>query len=251
MLLTKVLVIIILVIIIYVIYSLISFKEDLPEHDYKAIRSTLQTGDIILFSCNEHDSALDKLMYGLRTKLLGSEYGHVGLIFKSSSGEIYLVECTDKSHIGHWFEVPFNNKNKGGVRIINFDKLIEEYYEKTKAYFAVMSTYYPIPNKLFTSKLSKYTDIIFENKNILICLVAIDTYMSHDLAVKAIQKLNTNNDRTNRMMCSEFVYDFLYECGVVDNYCSKLFWPHLFPSVYFNMLSKVKYSKPIKFCYLT
>ena len=64
------------------------------------IKSKLKSGDIILFACKKHNSIFNHLIYNSRTKFVGSEYGHGGLILRINN-KLYVLECTHHTHVGH------------------------------------------------------------------------------------------------------------------------------------------------------
>lgn len=246
--------IIIIAILIILLYLYLKGKtaDDSAKYVYNEIKEHLKTGDIILFSCKSHGSMADKGAYLLRTKFLGSEYGHVGLIVRTDN-DIYLIECTDKKHTGEKHAHLLNKSGKGGIRIIQFDKLIEEYYQENAAVFAVMSISKRLPNDLILNQFYKYDHYIFEDKKILFTLAAVDIVSSPDTANNLLQSMRTkNNERNEKMMCSEFVYDILYRCGVVHYYSPKIFWPHHFTNGKLQNLTKYPYTftDPIKFKYI-
>lgn len=241
---------IILIILILATLIVLNFKVTPPRYNYQTIRPYLKTGDIILFSCNYYDLTIANLEYGFRTKLLGSEYGHVGIIVRDPSGRLYLLECTGHTHTAYKQAKHFNKQGKGGLRVIDFDVLVEKYYQENNALFAVMFINKEIPNSLILSKIDKYKNRIFENKNILVPLALVDIFLSHSISKKMLEFLeNKGDERFKRIMCSEFVYSILYDCGVVEKYPAKLFWPHLVSNDKLKKLSNYKYHGPVKFFY--
>ena len=72
----------------------------------------------------------------------------------------------------------------------------------------------------------------------------IDVFISHSLA----QFLSRKMISSKNMMCSEFVYQILIDCGVLKSeYPKKLFWPFKISEDEFRELEKVRYSKPYRF----
>lgn len=241
---------IILIILIFAIIIIINYKVTPPRYNYKTIRPYLKTGDIILFSCDYYNSTIANLAYDFRTKLVGSEFGHVGVIVRDPSGKLYLLECTDYIHTAQDIAKKFNDQGKGGLRMIDFDVLIKEYHKENNAVFAVVFIDREIPNSLILSKIDKYKNQIFEKRTVLLSLAFTDIVLSHDMAKRIIMYLkNRNGKKYNRMICSEFVYSILYDCGVVKKYPAKIFWPHFMSNGKLQKLSNGKYSLPIKFIY--
>ena len=107
-----------------------------PTYKYADIKNKLKTGDIMLFSYKKHQSKIHEIFYYCRTKLLGSEYGHVGIVIRDND-KLFLLECTDSDHIGNNKSFHFNNYGKGGVRIIELETLLKEYENGYMGIFGV------------------------------------------------------------------------------------------------------------------
>lgn len=242
------LIIITIIIILFIIYILIFVKKsDKYQHDpyyhYPDIRKMLKTGDIILFSCKKTKSFYKTLEYYFRTELLGSEYGHVGIIVKNND-KIFVVECVAPNVCADQYAYHLNNFGKGGVRIVELDILLEEYYRDNEAIFAIKFINKEIPYLTIMEKLKKYSNCIFDEKYKLFILGFIDICISHSLCQKIFRK---NGDK---IMCSEFVHSILKDCGILRQYPSKLFWPHLVTrDEVFDLLQNVSYSRPYKFIF--
>jgi hypothetical protein len=243
-----IIVIILIIIVLFVSYQYVTFKDTPVTHIYSEIRPTLKTGDVILFACKRLGSLTEKIAYTMRTKTVGSEYGHAGLVIKEGE-HLYLIECTAYNHTSMEKSYPLNKKGMGGVRIIDLDILLQDYYKECSAVFAVMHINKAIPNQMIFDKLDKYQDLIFEDKKVLFSLAAIDFLSGLTPAKKALEFSNRSGDRDRKLMCSEFVCDILQELGVIDKYPSKLFWPHVLSNGTLVKLSHGRYSNPIKFYY--
>ncbi|QGR53978.1 hypothetical protein [Moumouvirus maliensis] len=241
----KIIIIGIIFFILFIIFIYILNKKtssDELEYNYTDIRKYLKTGDIILFSCKKHENILDELQYFSRTTLLGSEYGHVGLIMREND-KIYVVECTDNNHTGDNYAWRKNNYKKGGLRIINLDVLLKEYYKSHLGAYGIRFISEPIPNDIFLDKIKKYYDMPFESKFTLFALAFVDICISHDIS----SELSNILADKNKLMCSEFTHDILYRCGILKPYPSKIFWPYLIDNELFDSLHDSKYSKLYKF----
>lgn len=228
----------------YIVLTISCFKEPLSTHSYHQLRNTFKTGDIVLFCCKMHDN-MEKIKYDLRTKLLGSEYGHAGLVLRDNDDTLYVIECTDHLHTGHKEAILANNYKRGGIRLINMDILLKEYYLENNAVFAILPIKESLNNDLVKSKLAAYTNVIFENKLFLVALASTYFLVSAHLA----QWFSEYFQQQNRMMCSEFVYHLLYQCGVMHAYPSKLFWPQSFTDGTLQKVAKVPYGSLIKMVY--
>lgn len=235
---------IIILMIISVFTHIIKLKTSnnskLYPHDY--IRGKLKTGDIILFSAQIYDSKLKEITYTARTSFLGANYGHLGIIYRDGD-DIYVVESTNINHIGDDVAFRFNNYKKGGIRIINYDILMQKYSAKHKGIFSVKFLDKPIPNDKFLKKLVKYKKVIFPNTIKLVCLLIIDVFISKYFAKFISSKIIKDKN----MMCSEFVHSMLQDCGVLSYYPSKLFWPFKIATQDFKNIQKIRYSKPYRF----
>lgn len=215
-----------------------SYKLYDPEH----IRSKLKTGDIILFACRKYSNMFNKIAYTARTSFLGANYGHLGLIYREGD-DIYVVESTNKGHAGKSKAFQLNKKDKKGVRIINYDTLMNIYSKKYKGMFSVRFIDKPISNKKFMKTLDKYTNITFPSVYKLVIVLFIELFISKNLAKIVSDKLIDDNSMT----CGNFVYSMLRDCGVLSEYPEKLFWPYKISTDSFKDIQKVNYSKLYRF----
>ncbi|MEM0354091.1 MAG: hypothetical protein QXW79_00780 [Thermoplasmata archaeon] len=240
--------IIIFVLIVVILYIILFVRKNDPSiydpiYNYFELRSKFKTGDIIFFSCRRGGSLYNMIEYYFRTTFIGSQFGHVGLVIRNERNELYVLECTKHYHCANNHVIRLNERGMGGVRMIDMDILIREYHRRNNALFAVRFISREIPLTLVKSVLNKYRDVTFESKYWLYLLGIIDICFSHRLA-KFLLLLTEKK----KMMCSEFVHNFLYQCGVLGYYPSKLFWPHLFnDDRIMKELENVKYSKIFKF----
>ena len=248
------LIIIIILLTLFFLYILFYYRNSNQTdneivYNYKDIKKDLKSGDIILFSCNKYSSIVDEIGYICRTKLLGTAYGHVGIVF-NNNGNLFLVECTDDNHTARQYATHLNNKKRGGIRIIELDTIISEYYKENKGFFGVKFIEKEIPTQRMIDNILKYQNVIFEIKIVLIGLIIIDLYISNDSVTKISHIYTKNETIMDKMMCSEFVYKLLFDCDVVNYYPRKIFWPHLFVNGKFDELTKINYSQPLKFTYV-
>lgn len=240
--------VILILILLVIIYFLIFVRKknlytNYPIHNYSDIRNNLKTGDVILFSCTAHQNIVCEMKYYIRTELLGSEFGHVGLILRHNN-KLYCVECTTYHHPGYKYAYHLNDKKEGGIRIVNLDKLLSDYDASYDAIFAVKHIEKEIDSKLMLKKLREYKDIIFSSKMQMLVSATIDIAISHKLSTSVSKSMNMN-----RMICSQFAYHILREFDVLDDYPDYLFWPVLYVDGTFDKLSRVKYSDVTKFRY--
>ena len=239
-------IIIIIVLILFLMYVLFFINQnDKKIHKYSEIKDKMKTGDVLLFSCKTHPTLFNHIQYYVRTNLLGSEFGHVGVVIRDKD-ELYFVECTDVNHTGDSMAKRLNNYGKGGVRIIKLDYLLEKYHKKYNGIFGIRFISREISNKMIFREIGKFKDKIFENKTKLLFLGFVDICISHSLASQLSNILSDNK----RIMCSQYTHELLYNCGAVDKYKSHLFWPHLFDDGnVFDHLQKISYSHTYKFVF--
>ena len=238
-------IIIIFILILILLYILFSVNNDnSPIYYYEDIKDKLTTGDIILFSREIYDSVLDKILYDTRTKLLNSIYGHAGIILKINN-VLYIIECCGYYQTGYAHANHLNNQKMGGVRIINLDTILKDYYKNYKGICAVKFISREIPNSVIMQNIIKYQNMIFEKGKNVCFLAVADLLISHKFAENISKKFSDK-----RMFCTEFLHSLLCDCGVLKKYPSKLFWPHCITQKIFDDLEIIKYSKPYKFTFI-
>jgi hypothetical protein len=241
-----ILTVVIIVVIIIIIY-LICFvkKTDLhqyrPIYNYAHIKDKLKTGDIVVFSCKKYNTLFCRLEYYFRTNFIGTEFGHSGIVLKLKD-ELYFVECTDKKYLCDKYAYKLNNFGKGGIRIVNFEKIIRQYQKDYNATFAVKFISKEIPFRTIFKVLDDYKKIKFSKKSIAVLMFIIDMCISHQIARKFFVDWYIN-----KMICSQFVCDILNKCNVLACYPPYLFWPPMIMDGTLDRISIVKYSEPYKF----
>jgi hypothetical protein len=238
-------IILFLIIVYIIIYIILSYNKIIKLYDnnifynYDYIKKKLKTGDIILFSYKKNDSLFNKIKYFCHIKFLKTGFNHAGLIFKENK-KIYIVE-SDMYNLSQCTNY-LNNKQKGGIRIVEFETLLKEYKKRNRHMFAIKFISKPIPNNLFKNVVLFYKNYTFPNKISLYLSAFIDEFLSHDLA-----NIFANNINFNKTMCSEFVYNVLHKCNVLKKYPSKFFWPYLITDKKFDNLQIIKYSVSYNF----
>lgn len=242
--------IILIILIIFILYIILFvrkadvYRND-PLYHYQDIKKNMKTGDIILFSCKKNKSIYQKVGYYVRTELIGCEYGHVGIIVKKDD-KLYVLECVSDDHCADIYAKYLNDCGDGGIRLINLEILLQHYYDDYDGLYAIKFISKEIPYEKIVKELKNYKDTKFQDKKKIFMLGLIDICISHNLSKKLL-----STDKNNKILCcSGFVHHFLNRCGVLKDYPSELFWPHLF--VYddvFKPLEIVKYSKPYRFKY--
>lgn len=240
----KFIVLILLIIFIFVVRIIFTPDENKGfMHEYNDIKKNLKTGDILLFSCfNNQLSAVWKLLYRFKINLIGSNISHAGMIVRCNNGAIYVLECCDHNQCAWEYAYHFNNYGKGGVRMVEFETLLKSYSKEYGGTYSVKFISEPIPNKVLADKLKNYKEVTFPDYKIISIMAVTDILISNSLARKITKECDKN-----KMICSEFLYNILKDCGVLKKYPSKLFWPHLVTSWIFRKLEKIKYSAPYEF----
>ena len=240
LLIIKIVTIFMLLFILYILFIVEPSKKP-PLYHYQDIKRRLQTGDIILFSCKRHPSFFGKILYASRTNLLDSEYGHAGMVIKGRNN-IYVLECCKAEHPGFTSAKYLNDKGKGGVRIIEFDRLLKEYHDFYDGIFAIKFISSAISNSMLMKNLKKYQDVTFQETSVLLTLVVFDIFISPRLAEEVAKMCPCN-----KMVCTEFLHAILYDCHVLKKYSSKLFWPHKITNKIFDKIKLINYSHPYQF----
>jgi hypothetical protein len=204
------------------------------------VKNKLKTGDILLFRYNNHNSRISQMVYFCRTRLVGSDYGHVALVIRDH-GKLYAIEGVAIGHSAEDEGLPLNHKNAGGVRIIELDTLVQRYHSDYGGLFAVRHIKVPLKKKNIMNKLLSYRDRTFESKQYLGGLLIAD-FFSYDLA-----NVVADPKRSDKIFCSEFVYRLLRDCDLIGEYNPKLFWPALFTKPIFDHLTRYRWDKVVKF----
>ncbi|XWV26221.1 hypothetical protein QJ857_gp0855 [Tupanvirus soda lake] len=238
-------IIIIFFLILVLLFVLFSGRNDVNNnliYDYYDIKKMLKTGDIILFSCKYHTSIIEEIKYTIRTECLGSDYGHAGIVIKNKNGLLYIVDASGSNECDIKDVHYLNNHGKGGVRITKLDDMIVDYYKHFRGVLAVKFIAKEIPYDNVKENLKKYKDITFSSDSVILTLAVIDILFSRTIAEKIAKMCDKQ-----KMFCTEFLHDFLFNCDVLYEYPSKLFWPHFLTKNEFDKIQKVKYSKPYKF----
>jgi hypothetical protein len=172
---------------------------------------------------------------------MNSIYGHAGIVIKKKN-KLYITECCGHDQTGYHEAKHLNDKKMGGVRIIELDVLLREYYKNNKGVCAVKFISKEIPYSDFMKNMLKYRNAVFQDRKVLIMLAITDIFISHELAKKLSKGYGDE-----KMICTEFVYNILRDCNVLKEYPGKLFWPHTITNKLFDELEIIKYSKPYKF----
>ncbi|QTF49286.1 hypothetical protein qu_394 [Acanthamoeba polyphaga mimivirus] len=244
-------IIIFVIIILVVSLLLIYFVNKKPIvntqiENYSDIKNKFKTGDIILFSCRKHNTFIDEIKYFSRTKLIGSEFGHVGLILRDKK-KLYVIEFTDYEHPGDQVAKRYHDLGKGGMRVIELETALREYNKDHMGCYAVRFISQEIPNDIFYDKIKKHRHKIFESKPKLLLLAFIDMLVMHKMS----SDLATIFHNEDRMTCGEFVHTVLNDCNAVADYPSKIFWPYIVEDSDFNKIlrSDISYSRLVKFIF--
>lgn len=215
------------------------------EYYYSQIKDSLKTGDIVLFSSKNNGNVLQSSMYFARTRLVGSEYGHVGVVLKRNDG-LFLIECCNPSHVGYEQAYNLNDKKQGGIRIIELSHALNSYYDMYGGYYAIKPIKEAIPSDKLVDCLRKYSETIFEDINFVYFVAALDVIVSRDIAKSVVTRYRPDVCFLDRMTCGEFLYRLLTDCQIVRESKAKLMWPHIYTLKKFDKLANNAYGKHYK-----
>jgi len=161
---------------------------------YDGIKNSLDTGDMVFFS------STDTIGKAIRY-VLNSKYSHVGIIIKSNSGKIYILECD----LTNLYDYLTKKNNKYGAHLLSFE-------EKMKSYAG---------NKFGVRKLIKKNEI---NKKLLEKILyfsiiikfednSFKWFLAH-LKIESLSKLLNNDDK---MFCTQYVAEIYKKLGIFKN----------------------------------
>jgi hypothetical protein len=105
---------------------------------YNNIKNNLDTGDLILFSCD------DFISKGIRYTL-SSKYSHVGIVIKGYNNKLYILECD----LTNSYDYITGKNPKKGAHLLDLSQKIEEYDGHKFAYRKL------IGNKIPRNKIKK------------------------------------------------------------------------------------------------
>ena len=148
---------------------------------YNDIKNELDTGDLILFSCDDFVSK------GIRYTL-SSKYSHVGIVVKGYNDKLYILECD----LTNSYDYITGKDTKKGAHLLDLRQKIEEYDGNKFAYRKL------IGEKIQKSKIKKIL-----KKAILIKFQ--DNMLSW---ISAHFKISLTSELMNNpyfMFCSEYV----------------------------------------------
>lgn len=217
-------VIIIIIRLIHITICMIKHKYYIKEKrkhmiNYKDIKGSLKTGDIILFSIKQHKSFFHEMFYFARTSYDECQYGHSGIIIVKD-GIPYVAESNIKSIDENIYHL--TNHDNGGVRLVQLDYFLNKYNKKHKSTFAIKPIEKELSTDITLNILQEYKKYHYPNLSffVTVSLLRLLTtlHLTNDLYLLAYQQ---NKDT---LMCSEFVYHFLNKYGVLKEYPSKIFW---------------------------
>lgn len=125
----------------------------------KTLSKSLNTGDIVLFKSYTLDSIGQPLLYAVLT-IQEVYFNHVGIIYKKSDGEIFLIESCFKEH-----DCKLSNIKKNGFVMSKFVDRIKNFdYNRIHVYKSNLHKYIDI-QKLDNS-IAKYKDYSYLHNNI-------------------------------------------------------------------------------------
>lgn len=237
----------IIIVLLFVIYCSNLYVRKLPGKNihYQTICQNLQTGDIILFSCYNKQSIINKTIYEIRSYATGCVYAHVGMIVRSKRNQLYVLECCSADQIGNEYAYHLNAKSKeGGIRIIPLHIILHLYTHQYGGTYAIRHIQKPIANHVLWQALQAYRSILFQPLGVVSGVAVIDLYFSRKRAREYVAQMDPQ-----RMFCAEFLHRILHDCQVLRKYPSKLFWPQYYTNHKLNSMALIPYSDLITFHY--
>ena len=125
----------------------------------------INTGDLVLFRCYYNTTLSDLLFYKFLLPLLQKTYfTHIGIIYKSNDGQIYILE----SH-GDNFFCELNQINKNGVIMQKLSDRITNTTEPYRIHLIKTNLHTKINQQKFNNSIIKYKNYVF-NQDGLNCV---------------------------------------------------------------------------------
>jgi hypothetical protein len=218
-----------------------SIMAESVRYTYGDIRPHLKTGDIILFRCNVYSDSLSELGYALRTQLLGTKFGHAGVVFKYGDS-IYMLEMVSSDHPSNDKAVFLNGKTSG-LRVALLDNVMYDYSKDCDGDYGVKFIENPVSNSCIIENVPKYSEKTFSGYGLIGGIALLDIIVGEAKAASLAK------DHPKKMFCTQFVYSILSDCGVLKGSDPSVFWPQKFNDDNFPEFASVTYSETVEFQY--
>lgn len=179
-------------------------------YSYDELESSMQTGDIILFTCTKFPNLREYLTYNLRTTAIKEEWGHISLVYRDEkTNKPYLLQFININNTG-----TFRNHPKKFCTMLEMQSHLEDYHENNRAYFGYRRIKVPIDNKRMLNFYQRNAHKKFRNWLLILWLF----FTENDIRLDP-----------NESFCSEFISDLLIEEGLVSSRNkAHLLFPHTF-----------------------
>jgi len=203
----------IIILILFFLFLNIYYFIDFPDIKVSLddIKKDLKTGDLILFSRHKFKYLFYYLQYNIQLWFSGNnKWGHIGLIFKSSNDDIYVVEFTNWSRRKH-----------KGLKIRSLEKYLEAYHDLHDAHFGIRKISQAIPNSIIKKLIYQNKPFKFQYNIIIILFYCLTHYFNY---TKISDK---------RLFCSSFIAHLLKESNVLNTHKSA---NNFFPKDFINEL---------------
>ena len=206
------------------------------------IRSSLKTGDIILFHKTARTGILDTLELDFVAPLFfrTNEFRHSGIVIRRGE-ELAVVECTEETHTGHVHAAyPFGGK---GIREVRLELLLDSYTRDNGIpHFGVKLIRNEIDPDRLIGTVKDLGPVNYLKASRSIPLFAASFVLPQSALSKLMDRYKSE------MMCSEFVHYVLAKCGALRDFPSKVFAPYVFENAHlFDRFDIAGYSDIVRF----
>ena len=180
-----------------ILYILAEACPKLPSNiklNYNNIKGNLETGDLILFSCN------DFISKGIKYTI-SSKYSHVGIVIKGKNDNLYILECDMTGS----YDYLSHKDYKPGSHLIDLKTKIEE-YDGTKFGFRKLK------NNKSTISRSKLNKIL--KRSVLIGFQ--DNWITWMIAHFKNKYLGNLFNDPDYMFCTQYVAYVYQQLGILS-----------------------------------
>ena len=206
------------------------------------VRSSLKTGDIILFHKTTRSGVLDTIEMDVLAPLFfpENEFRHSGIVVRRGD-RLSVAECTEELHSGYdHAEYPAGGK---GIREVPLEPLLEAYTrDNGEPHYGVRLIPEEISIERFVSAVTSHGPVGYLKGTRSVPLYLSSLVLPPRILRRMIAAYATE------MMCSEFVHSVLSACGVLREYPSKVFAPYVLENPHlFRRYDLVGYSEIVRF----
>jgi hypothetical protein len=215
-----------------------------PTVAFADVKSTLKTGDIILFHKTTRNGLLDVLELDILAPLFfdRNEFRHSGIIVRRGA-DLFVMECTEERHSGYSHAVyPTGGK---GIREVPLVPLLEEYTrDNGQAHFGIRSIASEIPLESLLEIVREVGPVSYLKGHRSVTIFLSQYILPRPVLRKVVDR------NAHLMMCSEFVHRVLSRHGALRSFPSKLFAPYIIENpALFSSHEVVPFSEIVRFTY--